>query len=353
MKKLLVYTLFGEEEFYQKGLLYNIKHAQSLFPEFKIRLYVDSKLSTSVVRRMESPQTEIIVKKSSYKYNGLLWRFLPLSESNTLSLFKDADLKLTDRDRWVATDFAKSDSRFYVLRDGPGWRSPIMAGAWGAKIESELIDVEALWEKWRKRQVKSCSEYLWDQGFLGEKIYPLIRRSMISYTEHVIYDGENDIRRIPHSRLTKSGICDLLPYPEEFLSENDSKKTKNYHAIEGISMNEGRRQFNNQVRIFFGTHDVYSPTAAIFYHNINNDLNFMYYKMQFFYPRHTSKYIIPNELRYFVNYFCLCVSGNKVIRSDFLFKLLRKLRLSVYADVILRRLSLPLLGEKKSEWPFR
>lgn len=309
-KKLISYSIFGQDSFYRRSFTNNLSHVRRLFPDYQIRVYVDSKLPESFIALLEREQLDVRVMLSHYAYHGLLWRFLPIEEQNIFCLVKDVDNRPDKREVWVADDFSQSEKRYYTQRDTPGSRSQIMAGAFGFKTDRNTIAIEHKWNRWRKRYRFSDDDYLWDQGFLGEMIYPLIRTQLIVYTEHVIYEGESTIRRVPiPKKFCADSIDSLLPYRAEDVAEDNTARN-HYHGDYSITSNEGRKKLNEDTRVFFQKHlhaDKNLPEPNTWklnlIYSVSNDMNYFYNGLSVYYPRHRVSNRFLNELLFLIHLF--------------------------------------------------
>ncbi len=137
-------------------------------------------------------------------------------------------------DDWLATP-----SKYHICRDHPGHRWQIMAGLWGGRYSN--LPIQSLWDDWRKKQ-KNGKLHLWDQGFLKDKIYPIIRTDSMVYTDHVIYEGEKNIRKIPGKRKIYDGREIVLGmYCSEDYDDSDDGLSAMHILAKGSSKNATSR----------------------------------------------------------------------------------------------------------------
>ena len=257
--KIISYCIFGKEIVYKKGLKKNIDIAKELFHDWTVRIYVSDKLGKDFPKELEKNNTEIIIKKEEYQYQGLLWRMLPMTEGHEAVIVRDVDTRLFERDLVLVNDWMKSEFKYHICRDNPGSYQPILAGLWGGK-NSKLI-IESFWESWRKKYTKkNNSAYLWDQGFLKQFVYPQIRKNAVIYSENNFYEGEKNIRKIPNERgYFENRLISLGMYCMEDLTDLDNKnQDEKYESDIGVPKNQERintikdeEKFNyNEIKIF-------------------------------------------------------------------------------------------------------
>lgn len=238
--KILSYSIFGRELIYQKGLLANIGLAKNLLPEWTVRVYCADYLPNEFKKKLLSANNvDLVIHQEDYPYQGFLWRMLPLMEGHDAVIIRDCDTRIFDRDVSLINDWISSGYRYHICRDNPGSRHVILGGLWGAR--NARLPIIKLWNQWRKKQ--SNQNYLWDMGFLKEYIYPRIRNEVVVYTEHVIYEGERNIRRIPGQRgLYNNKLICLGMYAEEDISDEDDALGNQVHLSRiGMTYNDSRR----------------------------------------------------------------------------------------------------------------
>ena len=330
MKKIISYTIFGPEEFYRKGLISNINIAKDLFSDFVVRVYADSSMPLDFLRSLKGENIELVLKRLEYPYHGLLWRFLPVSEPDLLVLVRDCDQRLTERDRWVSDDFSSSIRNYFVLRDLPGCRSPIMAGGWGFKTTDGTIEIEKLWCNWRRSQSLLPGGYLWDQGFLAEKVYPIVRKDLITYTEHVIYEGETDIRRIPIPRKIDSNISQNITFHLSDIDIMDDSKTISAHGAGGVSMNQYRREFIQEAQRVLSITKPWSNWVENKSYLVEHDLNFISNQIKIYYPKHKHPVKVINQFLFYIDILFKILMKDRVVIDFVIYRLKKLFGLNVF-----------------------
>ncbi|MBU3632878.1 hypothetical protein [Polynucleobacter sp. AP-Feld-500C-C5] len=238
--KILSYSIFGRELIYQKGLLANIEIAKNLLPEWIVRVYCADYLPKEFQEKLRSSiNVDLVILKEEYPYQGILWRMLPMMEGHDAVIIRDCDTRIFARDISLINDWMTSGFKYHICRDNPGSRHVILGGLWGARNAN--LQITKLWDRWRKKQ--GLSKFLWDIGFLKEHIYPRIRNQVLIYTEHVVYEGERNIRRIPGERgIYNNKLICLGMYAEEDISDEDDALGHEFHNSRiGMSYNDSRK----------------------------------------------------------------------------------------------------------------
>jgi hypothetical protein len=242
--KIISYCLFGQEQWYKNGLIENVKIAQSLFEGWVVRVYASNQIEKDYLKKIESfKNVQLIIKKEKYPFEGLLWRMLPMQENHEVVIVRDVDTRLFLRDKNLVDDWITSDFKYHICRDNPGSYNVILGGLWGGK-KAEL-NLEKDFHSWRESYVKNKdSLYLWDIGFLRKYVYPIIRKNLVVYTEHVKMECEYNVRKIPGERGNYNGsIISLGMYIPEDFDINDQDKSLEDVKTFGRSRNEQRLEY--------------------------------------------------------------------------------------------------------------
>ena len=79
--------------------LSDFEKQKKLFPEFTVRIYACSKQPIKFINSLEKKNAEVILKKSNFPWEGVLWRILPTFENHEVVLVRDCDTRLSERER--------------------------------------------------------------------------------------------------------------------------------------------------------------------------------------------------------------------------------------------------------------
>lgn len=167
MKRVVSFSLFGDNPFYVEGAVANAYLVRELLPGWVARFYVDH--NHVVIPRLRELEAEVIEKEPSTDSRGMFWRFEALFDPEVERFIsRDTDARILGRDvvtirEWLAT------SKPYVLwRDHPhhfrGY--PILGGMWGAvRIPSDAQEIESRMYRWISAHTGTIG-YNCDQAFL-------------------------------------------------------------------------------------------------------------------------------------------------------------------------------------------
>ena len=128
MKKIISYSLWGDNPKYIVGAKKNIELAKKFFPDWTIHLY----LSETTNFEYESDNLEIISKKAVQNYDGMFWRF-ESCDSDDIVIVRDLDDRLSERHKFVVDEWLDSDKNIHLIKDHPNHTNLVMGGLWGAR----------------------------------------------------------------------------------------------------------------------------------------------------------------------------------------------------------------------------
>lgn len=137
IKKLITFTVFGENEIYKIGAIKNAILAQTIYPDWICRFYIFSECSKlkTELDKFENVETVLINKKGGFY--STLYRFLPLEEPDvSYFISRDTDSRLSIREKEAVYEWIESNKTFHIMKDHPYHYTeefPILAGMWGSK----------------------------------------------------------------------------------------------------------------------------------------------------------------------------------------------------------------------------
>ena len=188
MKKIISFSLWGDNPKYTIGAIKNAELAEIVYPGWICRFYVGQSVPLDVIEILKSKNnTEIIIMNEQGDWNSMFWRFYAAADDGVeIMLSRDCDSRLSNREKLCVDEFIKSDKKFHKMIDHP-FHGNIMGGRWGAKhgLLSDIIDLISAYVKNNKWQV--------DQSFLKTVVYP-----KICHTE-LVHDAIN-LKNFPSPR---------------------------------------------------------------------------------------------------------------------------------------------------------
>lgn len=174
MKKIISFSLWGDNPKYTVGAIKNADLAVDVYPDWICRYYVGTSVPEEIINTLESkPNVEIVRMNENGEWNSMFWRFLPIEEPDVdIMLSRDCDSRLSVREKLCVDEFINSDKMFHSMLDHP-WHNGIMGGMWGAKngILQNMRDLILSWPKTNQWQT--------DQSFLNAIINPIVSETIL------------------------------------------------------------------------------------------------------------------------------------------------------------------------------
>jgi len=219
MKKVISYTLYGNNEKYTSGAIINCEMVKQYYPGWQARYYVGKTVNDEIVQALIKLGAEIIKVDIKEDASASLWRFLIFCDfSVDAAILRDTDSTITKREVAAVQEWLDSGKSYHIMRDHPHHSSLMLAGLWGAKSEKlrnikELID-EYLPEK-----------YNWgiDQEFLSDIIYPKTKGDVIVHDSFFFFEKH---KRVPYKRKGYEFVGEALDESERIQQRAVIKKFK-------------------------------------------------------------------------------------------------------------------------------
>lgn len=182
---LIVYSVYGPE-YFCAGAQENIRLAREFYPEFRVRVYAD--IPAEWMGMLDG--AEVIRMRQRAAADGMFWRFLA-ADSDEVCLFRDADSRLSLRERLAVDEWLASDRSLHIMRDHPYHTKRILGGMWGARHGVMRGIRKAM--RWYPKDA-----YGDDERFLEDWAYP-----RTAALEHSAYGVafQNPIRAFPSDRI--------------------------------------------------------------------------------------------------------------------------------------------------------
>jgi hypothetical protein len=174
MKKLICYSLWGDNPKYTIGAIRNAEQIKDVYPGWIARFYCGSSVPVEIINELSSLSAEIMVLPVPGDWSGMFWRFAAIADPDVeMMLSRDTDSRLSLREKNAVDDWLASDKLFHIMRDHPEHNTEILGGMWGAR-KPILQDINYLMKHYTKGDFWQV-----DQQFLKEVVWP-----RVAYTTH-------------------------------------------------------------------------------------------------------------------------------------------------------------------------
>ena len=135
MKRIISFSLYGEDPKYTVNAIVNALLAPVIYPGWTCRFHVDDTVPPPVVAALRSlPAVEVAEMGRHTDAKAMFWRFLPAAEPDLDALIsRDTDSWLSRREAVCVEEWLDSGRDFHILRDHCYHSHAIMGGLWGVR----------------------------------------------------------------------------------------------------------------------------------------------------------------------------------------------------------------------------
>ena len=220
MKKLIAFSLWGEDLKYCEGAIRNAELALKVYPGWTCRFYIGRSTPTATIKQLRDlPNVEVYIMGELGDWRSMFWRFLPASEDDVdVFISRDCDSRLGEREAAAVQEWLDGPRLVHSMGDHPHHFNPshaLMGGMFGMKKYacpqmSELVE-------------QFCLQYpdAWqcDQDFLKQHVFPLIAHKV-----HAFSDIHPGCHRFPTPRDEDDFIGAII-------GPNEERLHPEHHAI--------------------------------------------------------------------------------------------------------------------------
>ena len=194
-KKIISFSLWGDNEGYAKGAVVNARLAPRYYPGWTPRYYVDAAVPAQFIKELRDEGSEIVVKPTGTPWLGLYWRFEPMFDDPGVERFivRDTDSRLNAREAEAVAEWEDSGLPFSIMRDNPSHNIEILGGMWGS-VAGLIPEFKFLMGEWLTALTGDTGNprgalHGTDQIFLCQHIWPRVRECCIAHDENHHYTG--------------------------------------------------------------------------------------------------------------------------------------------------------------------
>lgn len=179
MKKIISYSVWGNNPVYVINAIVNADLAQDLYPGWICRFYCSPNVPIGIVKELQSrPNVETVLMNSDEDWNGMFWRFRAASDPEVeVMISRDTDSHLDVREKEAVDEWLASDKDFHIMRDQRHHGVPILGGMWGAR-RGIMRDIASMIDGYSRKDSNNRKNI--DQEFLWSHVFPMVQgRSFI------------------------------------------------------------------------------------------------------------------------------------------------------------------------------
>jgi len=186
MVNVISFSLWGDKTQYTIGSIKNAELAQIMYPNFECWFYIHKE---SVPENIVTELSKMTNVKIIFKYGDInvlkprTWRFEAIDSPEVdIMISRDTDTRIWEREVVAVNEWIKSGTLFHIMRDHPHHSFCILAGMFGTKKINNF--------NWSSNLQKYIIKdgHFYDQDFLRELVYPLIKNNCIIHASFYAYE---------------------------------------------------------------------------------------------------------------------------------------------------------------------
>ena len=134
--KIISFSLWGDSEIYNYGIVENALVARDKLPEFKIYVYYNNTILTKILNILKKLNNVVLILINNKEKSAvnMFWRFKPVIFSKSIVFIRDCDSLINARDIFVINDFINSKFDICSVKDHPAHsKYAFIGGGFGSK----------------------------------------------------------------------------------------------------------------------------------------------------------------------------------------------------------------------------
>lgn len=134
--KIISFSLWGDTEIYNYGMVENALVAKEKLPEFKIYVYYNNTILPKILDILKKLDNVVLILINNTEKSAInmTWRFKPSFFSNSIVFIRDCDSLINERDIFVINHFVNSQFQISSVKDHPAHlKYALCGGGWGCK----------------------------------------------------------------------------------------------------------------------------------------------------------------------------------------------------------------------------
>jgi hypothetical protein len=224
MKKVISFSLWGDNPTYTVGAIRNVELAKNFYPDFECWIYLHKQsVPKEIIQQLNTHFNVKIIYKDGDLTNEnckpRMWRFEAIDDDEVeIMISRDTDTRILMREVIAVNEWINSGKIFHIMRDHPHHDSHILAGMFGARKIKELTS----WSKLINNYVK-CNNRMYDQDFLRDYIYPLVINNSIVHA--TFYKKE------VHAADFPTKYCSEYKFVGEYVYFDESRSERHINIL--------------------------------------------------------------------------------------------------------------------------
>ena len=224
MKKVISFSLWGDNPTYTIGAIINAELAKIYYPDFECWFYIHQEtVPEEIINELtQLRNTKVILKTGDLSVSRpMMWRFEAIDEPDVeIMMSRDTDTRFLLREKLAVQEWLESGKTFHIMRDHPHHTFTILGGMFGTRKISNISSWKII-----INNINQASSRDYDQTFLNQYIYPHINNDSLVHSSFTIHPGEN-------AKPFPIPYCKDYKFVGEYVYQDESRSK--YHIDELI-----------------------------------------------------------------------------------------------------------------------
>lgn len=234
MKKVITFSLWGDNPTYNVGSIKNAELAKIHYPDFECWFYIhkESVPEKTIEELVKLNNTKLIFKSGDLNNcKPMMWRFEAIDDPEVeIMMSRDTDTRIWEREVISVNAWLKSDKLFHIMRDHPFHNIVIMGGMFGTRKNVKIkswIDLINTFKQSGSRD--------YDQLFLFKYIYPIV------VNNSVIHDNFNKSER--HAVPFEMNYNENYNFVGEYVYSDESRNLQHIEILKDSIKKKEHKNF--------------------------------------------------------------------------------------------------------------
>mgnify|MGYP001230227445 CR=1 FL=1 len=215
MNKVISFSLWGDNPKYCVGAVRNAELAPIIYPGWRCRFYVANSVPVKYIEQLKQLDHVDIIERlqESGSWESMFWRHETCwDKSIDISIFRDTDCRLNDREKHAVDDWLNTDKTFHIMRDHPFHGYHILGGMWGYK-SNNIYNLKNVFSNFNAQD-----HYGTDYIFFRDVLFPMINEDKVTHDEFF------EKQPFPTQRVSNEFVGEIY-------DENDNRHPDHYKYI--------------------------------------------------------------------------------------------------------------------------
>ena len=137
MKKVISFSVYGQDKKYTVGLLRNLELSSKIYPDWTVYVYYNNTVPLDMIEKYKQFDNVEFFDMSGFPGPGVLWRFTPKEDVERF-ISRDTDSRLSMREKLAVDEWIKSGKTLHIMRDHPHHEVKMYAGLFGLVVSDDL-----------------------------------------------------------------------------------------------------------------------------------------------------------------------------------------------------------------------